>query len=304
VHCSSHTHSSAQSYKSAIDLNPGELIIAMDEPPNSFLLQELDQIDQKYRPQFEIKRVFIPKDPEWNFQLAKIVWECYSQAKYDKIFSFDIDSIVNKKILLGKDLLTDDVALVSFTKKLHIESISDMIRYFFYRLRVRTSKSIFTGNYWVNKTIFFNIIKESEYKKIKNGVDAFLLEQISKNNCKMIQRREIGVKALNKQNEDYDWRQFQDGMWLYAHNDEIKAGKLKQGTLKSIQSNPKLMVWVKSFAYQRWNIYKGYCWGEKNKDGIEIKMAKYMTFYEWSMNGNKHLPKIKFKDTGTGHDQY
>lgn len=296
-----------KSIKSAYALNPGELILAMDNPPDPFLLAKLDQISQKNHDYRGItKRIFIDKDPEWNMQLAKVVWTVYRQAKHDKIYHFDIDHTVRKTVLMGKEMLDDDILLVSFTKRLHLDSFGALVRYFFYRLRTRTNDSVFSGNYWINRKLFFKTVDKESYSKIKNGIDTYLLDQIDKQGLKMIMRKEIGVNALSKQNEDYDWRQFQDGVWFYAHRDEIKNRRLKTGMIRTgiFAKHPKLGVLLKSILYARLGLYRGYNWGSKNPESESVKFAGRSSRSEWDYTGTQYLPKLKFKDTGTGHDEY
>ena len=37
--------------------------------------------------------------------------------------------------------------------------------------------------------------------------------------------KDIGVNCLDIQNGDLPWRQFQEGIWLYAHPESIGANK-------------------------------------------------------------------------------
>lgn len=296
-----------RSIHSAFDLNPDEIIIALDEGVSKIIEARVDFCCQSYsgkRPC--VRKIYTSKDPQWSFQLANIIWNCYSKANNDRIFSFDIDSVVRKDVLKGLPQLKDDVALVSFTKKLHIGTIPDLIRFIFYRIRVKTNESVFSGNYWVDRTKFFDLIDKNDYMKLKNGVDTYLTEKIRQSRYTMINRKDMGVTALSKQNEDYDWRQFMDGVWFYANRDKIKAGTVKRGVLKRgfFRRHPKLLVLLKSTVYQRYGILRGFNWASKNQKHETVVKASTVDLYEWGYFGTKYLPKLKFKDTGTGHHEY
>jgi hypothetical protein len=252
-------------------------------------------------------RTFTKKDPEWGMPLAKIVWEVYALASNNDIYHYDIDHTVRKTILKGQQQLNDDVLLVSFTKKLYVDGLPALIRLFFYRLRTRTNPSVFSGNYWINKKVFFDLVHEDEYKTIRNGIDTFIIEKVQNSKYKMIMNKEIGVNAMSMQNEDYDWRQFLDGIWFYANHQNIKEGKIKTGVIRTglFMKHPKFSVYVKSFCYQRFGILRGYKWAERNPQSEQVNRARDVDYAGWSYFGNKFLPKDeKFKDTGTGHDVY
>lgn len=297
-----------KSIPSAYALNPGELILCMDAPKDTYLEVELDKIEQSYRkPKPPTRRIYVDKDPEWKMPLAHIVWEVYRKAKFDKLYHFDIDHTVNKVVLIGKDLLKDDIILVSFTKRLYVNSIPTLLRFINYRMRTRQSESVFSGNYWINRKLFFDIMDKKGYQQITNGIDTYLLERVKILGLKMINRKEMGVNALSLQNEHYDWRQFQDGIWWYVHREEMKAGKIKTGMIRRsfLKRRPELQMLLKCWAYQTWSTWKGWNWAKKNPDHEICKLAKNYDRDQWTYFGSKNLPKdIKFKDLGTGHVEY
>ena len=123
----------------------------------------------------------------------------------------------------------------------------------------------------------------------------------------MINRKEIGVDALSKQNEDYDWRQFQDGVWWASHHQEMLDGAISRGMIRTglIAKHPIIQVFIKCMAYQRWGLMKGFRWAMKNIDSDIVKIARQYDRDQWTYFGSKNLPKeIKFKDLGTGHVEY
>lgn len=317
-----------KSIPSAIRLNPGELIFATDEPVRTEVVDKIKAICAKHNfTDFEI--FTFPRDDSWGFQLANVIWHCYHLAKYDRIFSFDIDSIVRDNIMSGYDIVgKDNVAVCSFTKKLRIKSYAELQRYIFYRMRVRQSDYVFSGIYWIYRPFFFDVIKEDEYKKIINGVDTFLTNEVRENGkYKIVTLKSIGCDCLDVQNEDYPWRQFQTGVWIFANQQYHTRGQLfrKMPSLRNIKnfrlkymksivryilftplfmiSGPKSFVIVKAFMYCHPHLIQGYMWAQKHNQHEAVNLAKTMTYDEWGYNGGKIIQSIgvKFKRTdGTG----
>ena len=169
-----------KSLPAAIKLNPGEIIMAVDAPVSGLFHDEIMALASANN-YHNLKIVAVEKTSDWNFQLAKIVWACYREVKYDAIYSFDVDSIPTKHVLEGlAQIGKDGVAVYSFTKRLRLKNLPDIIRYFFYRYRVWTTDYVFTGNYYIWRPFFYDIVVESEYRKIINGVDAYLTEKLIK----------------------------------------------------------------------------------------------------------------------------
>jgi hypothetical protein len=218
-----------KSLPSAIKLNPDELIIGLDYPESQRIMNKACRICNELNFK-NIRIISAEKNPDWNFQLANLIWKCYNLAKNDIILSFDVDSILRKEVLLGLDQIGhDNIAVVSFTKKLRIKTLGELVRYVFYRLRVKQSDYVFSGVYWIYRPFYFANIELEKYMKIYNGVDTIMCEQIlEKNTHKIITRKEKGVNALSPQNEDLPWRQYQTGVWLGANEQYFKINRLKR----------------------------------------------------------------------------
>lgn len=298
-----------RSIKSAIALNPDEILIAMDDP----VLEEwLNRVDLEFKlAHFDNFRIItVAKDPRWKFQLAHVVWVCYNEAKYDYIYHFDIDSEVRPIVLTGlEEIGIDDVAVLSFTKRTRLKSIPDLIRFISYRIRIRTASNVFSGNYWVYRPHYYEIISKEASQKIKNGIDTLLTEEIYKQDkYKLVTKREIGVNAFDLQNEEYDWRQFQDGIWYFANfgqlTELINEEHKKRGTnskFSFLKNYPTLYMLAKSTAYLRFGIWQGFRWATKNPDHKAVQKAKGLGLHEWSYLGGEIVKEIKvFKDGGTG----
>jgi len=317
-----------KSIPSAVKINPDQIIFGLDYPSKSDIATKIDQLMNKYN---YSNYLIIPvkNDGSWNFQLSNIVWNLYRLSQNDIILSFDIDSILRKEVMLGLDKIGENkIALVSFTKKLFVKTIGDLMRSFSYRLRVKTTDYVFSGVYWVYRPYFFDLIIQSEYKKIKNGVDTYLCKRISSkdNDYTMITRKEKGVNAMSLQNGDLDWRQFQDGVWLGANEKQwLEVSKeryykqrevlLRKKTilnklklflyskkLELLHNYPRIYILAIAFMYNHWKVMSGYSWAKNNLTSEAVLCAKKTDKDEWGFYGNKFFKDMKFKDRGTGYD--
>jgi hypothetical protein len=316
-----------RSIESAINLVPGEIIFGTDSPLNPDVKSKIIEIC--FNNKWTSYRILeFEKDKTWKFQLANVVWNCYQQSKYDKILSFDIDSALRKEVMIGYDIVgKNNVAVCSFTKKLLLRSLFDLQRYLFYRLRVKQSNYVFSGVYWVHRPFYLENIKIDELKKISNGVDTLMTNEILNNNThRIVTRKEKGVNCMDIQNEDYPWRQFQVGVWIKA-NDTVrikgtvikkKFNKTSKGFLSSIIYGmmskvvgvinekgwvPFIYIMIKSFMYGHPHLISGYRWAKKNPENKAVKLAKTMSYDEWGYRGGEIITMIgkKFKRMdGTG----
>lgn len=316
-----------KSILSAINLNPDELILGVDYPFNLELKKQiLELVEQTgYN---KLRFIEVEKSSDWNFQLAHVIWECYKKTSYDYIFSFDIDSTVRKIVLSGLKWIGEDhVAVVSFTKRMPINSITKLIRHIFVRIRVWQSDFVFSGCYWVYRPYYFDSIKKNMLQKIHNGVDGILVEEtLSQRKYKLITKKEKGVRCYTIGNEDMDWRQFQDGIWYFGNWRTLMKQRKKRyfernkGLIQKrntsffakiqlnlnkrkfeiIETNPIIFILIKAFAYQHWNMLRGFLWAKSNSNSDCVKKAKTVDKEAWGLFGSKYLPKLKWKNGGTG----
>lgn len=325
-----------KSIPSAIAFNPGELIFACDEGMDHRVHAKIIELVKKYGfTNYKVK--FFPRDSDWGFQLANVIWNCYKMAKYDKILSFDVDSSLRKEAMIGYDIIGQDrVAVCSFTKKLLIKNILDLHRFIFYRFRVWQSNYVFSGIYWVYRPYYFENVNKDDFMKIRNGVDTFLTNSIMEKGIhKIVTRKEMGCDCHDYQNEDYPWRQFQTGVWMHANQEIAMASKIlklnrkyqlsklrnvtktglaclldvpigiisKLFKLRTSQYAPLLFTVVKSFMYAHPYLLSGYRWAGKHPDHEAVKLAKTLTYDEWGYRGGEVMKLIgkKWKRSdGTG----
>lgn len=317
--------------RSCMPLKPGEIIIGVDGDVSRIIINHVRKIfsENKYG---DFRIIYVSKSKEWGFQLANVIWRCYKAAKYDKIFSFDVDSTLRLSVLMGYNKIgTNNIACISFTKRMPINSPQKLIRYLSHRLRIRSTDYCFTGCYWIWRPYYFEYILKDDYKKIKNGVDGILVDRLLAHPIyKLVTNKEIGARCYTIGNEDYDWRQFQNGIWFWANKQkfvikrrkvlEQRKNKLFHGTgsklltklhyvasisfFNIVEKNYLIFMFGQILMYQYWYLLKGYRWAGKNPNEEIVKVAATHDLYEFSYLGVKLLPKRKWKDADkTGFNQ-
>ena len=305
----------SKSLSSAVRLKPSEIIIGMDKPVAESTMKYVEGIFEELS-FMDYTILQVPHSAEWNFQLANVVWHCHKSCKNDKILTYNIDSILKPAILKGYDIVgKNETAVVSFTHKLLIKNASGLIRNVFYRYRVRNRSHVFTGNYWIWRPYYFEDVDIEGLKKIQNGTDTYMYKRIVDRGLhKIVTLKDIGVDALDIQNEDMPWRQFQDGIWLYAHpevigayrNEFLHSGTGSGKTLQSLNRVIPLTVLARTIGYQHIWVLRGWRWAKSHSDHEIVRMASKASIQEWTFAGAKHVKEIydwqRQGKTGAGFD--
>ena len=301
-----------KSIPSAVRLKPSEIVIGMDAPVSKYTLKFVNEIfgGMSFR---NYRILQVPRSDQWNFQLANVIWHCYKACKNDKILAFDIDSILRPSVLKGYDMIGENGnAVVSFTKKLLIEGASDMIRYAFYRYRVRTISFVFSGIYWIWRPYYFEDVSLKVLQEIQNGIDSCMNKCIvNRGRHNVITLKDIGVDCLDMQNEDIPWRQFQDGIWLYAHPEAIGAYRQealhdtsRNRALKALNRVIPVTVLARTICTQHPWVLRGWRWAKSHKDHETVRMAGRLPIHEWIFMGAENVKAIydwqRQGKTGTG----
>lgn len=314
-----------KSIPSAINLDPDELIIAVDAPADkSFIAYIEDLCKASSFDNYKIQE--IPRSDDWSMHLANIVWQCYKESRNDKILSTDVDAVLRSKVLIGYDMVgKDDTAAVSFTRKPEIKNLSHLIRHVFARIRIATSDYAFGPNYWIYRPYYFQNVNVEAFKKITNGLDMFLPEIIQRNNThKIITLRDIGSDSMDIGNDAQPWRQFGAGVWLYANRKELRdpqeKARLKNYSRTIGVNDPSIMGRIRRFIH-KWPIItitinlllyhytwhaRGWWWASKNKNHKAVQAAYKKSIYDWNLEESKHVRDIydwkKHGRVGTGFD--
>lgn len=305
------------SIPSAISLNPDEFVIGVDEPADESFLNVISDLCKSHS--FENYKILqVPRSNEWNFQLANVIWHCYKKCKYDYILSFDVDSILRIAVMQGLELVGQDkTAVVSFTKKFLIKSLGDLVRYVSYRLRIMSSPHVFGGVYWIYRPYYYEHVNLTGVMPIRNGIDTYLINKVlTIGTHKVLTLKQIGVNCMDKENGDYPWRQFQDGIWCYANKEQFRS---MQGDVRSFRNpkekdligkildcSPLFLVLFKTITYCYPWFLRGWLWARKNPEHDSILAARNVTREDWSLTGSQYVKGIRnwahHGRLGTGFD--
>ena len=238
----------------------------------------------------------VPRSAEWNFQLANVIWHCYKTCKNNKVLAFDIDSVLRPDVLKGYNMIGENGnAVVSFTKKLLIENISDRIRYTSYRYRVRTRSNVFSGIYWIWLPYYFEDIDIEEFQEIQNGIDTYMIKCIrdrGKHNVVML--KDIGVDCLDIQNEDIPWRQFRTAygcsliLKSMAHTTKKRYLIVSEGNIiRKLNRVMPFTALARTICYQHPWMLRGWRWAKSHRDHEIVQMASEQSLLEWGLTGAK-----------------
>ena len=303
-----------KSIPAAIKLNPSEIVIGVDAPTvKSFL----DNIHNKCKQEsfVRIKIMEVRRSNKWNFQLANVIWNCYKACSYDIILASDVDTTLLPTILRGYNMISghSENAVVSFTKRLLIKTPSDLIRHISYRLRIRVSTWTFSGVYWLYRPSYFEDVDLKGMQSITNGIDTYMVGRImSVGRHKIVTLKDIGSISMDYQNEDYPWRQFQDGIWYGANRKTFRRSRtsstgssaIRRTISRVLDLNPSLAILIKVMAYQHPWLLRGYLWAIMHPKHTAVSVARDSTFYDWGLTGSKFIKDLhdwsKMGRTGTG----
>ena len=302
-----------RSIPSAIALRPDEFLIGVDAPTDESFLRIIHDLCSRHS--FTNYRILeVERSPEWRFQLANTIWHCYKACRNEKVLAFDVDSVLRPAVLQGYDLVGEGRAVVSFTKRLLIRSLTDLIRYGSYRLRVRRDSNVFSGVYWIYRPHYFADVDLDGMRSIQNGIDVYMVKRIVEiGRHEVVTLKEIGVSCMDMQNEDYPWRQFQSGIWYYANKERMREVRTKPTATTGIlyrfikfvvHSHPAVLMLVKSAMYWHPWFALGWLWARNHPDHKSVKKAREVTLYEWGTLGSKYVREIRdwsrYGRTGTG----
>lgn len=218
------------SFPSCVRLHPNEIVLLFDyEKQDDLRIMEMEEIASKLcrESRIALNVVYAKHNPKWMFHQAFIRRLGYLTASYDKIFTFDVDTIITSEILKGYDLVErDNVTFVTFRKKLAVQGFTQTLRSVLYDVRrkvpqrkfLSTNKirQPFIGIYWLWRPYYLDLIREEVVSKIYNGEDTLAQMLVESHPFyKHIHRDDlVGCVSLRGENEDTKWRQEQLGIYL------------------------------------------------------------------------------------------
>ena len=295
-------------------LNPNEFVVVVDAPATESLASHIRRI---LRREDKLRIIQVLYSNEWSFHLCHVMWECYMQCKHDCILTCYVDQILLPSVEGMKHVGQNNVAVASLTIRILVRRVLGFIRYLFYLRRVRASADVFTGLYWIYRPFYFEDMDKTEYERIRNGMDTWMHGRIKNlGRHGIVTLKTVGCKSLDYQNEDYPWRQFQKGVWMYVHRQKRRMAKKQQRrglwltwpykTLSDVLDRcyPTLDIWLYASIHQHPWILRGAKWAAENTDHAAVRTArdKSLTMYECS--GSEYIRDVCYRDKagrrGTG----
>ncbi|MGI0073087.1 MAG: glycosyltransferase [Nitrosotalea sp.] len=205
---------------SCYTVDPDEVIVCLDEPPNEKTLETIHDISNKLGWSDRTKIITVPRNPEYRFHQAWVRREGFRQAKHDRILTVDVDLIINKNVLKALSLVgKDNVGFVSCLTTHSTRGLFGLWRHIAFRIVNKISPS-FTGLYALWRPYWLDSEDES-IKSLENptnaigglalvGEDAFLHNCMqSKHRC--IHLSDYGGKCIRNDCNDLPRVQFEIG---------------------------------------------------------------------------------------------
>ena len=282
-----------QSIPSAVALRPTEMVVGIDDDPGA---DGLEEYILSLGGGFEGLRVVrVPRSDEWQFSLSNVIWNCYKSCKCNAVLGFDVDTVLRPVVLKGRSIVgRDNVAVVSFTKRLLCRTAGDYVRYMSYRLAVRRLSYVFAGTYWVWLPYYFDAVDRNGMSKIVNGIDGYMVHAINRDGRYSITTlKDIGVRCLDYENEFYPWRQYSDGVYW--------AANWSNGTVHRVLGMARMIY--HAVAYNKRWMWRGYRWGRRNYDSDACRAArKAVDVNDWGMQGgSRYFVDMDWERQGTGY---
>lgn len=264
------------SLPSVLSMKPSEVVLCMDDTSPQEIQDYAIRECEKYEVELNVMR--IKKNPEWKFHQYYVRRMGYLHAKYDKIFTFDVDCVLYpSNIMVGYDMVgRDNVTFVTFRKKLVYIGLTNSMRSTLYDIRrqmprkklsVNKEPVPFIGIYWLYRPYYFDLIHEDVAKSIFNGEDTLASYLIySQSKYRHIHLDDVvACWSLRLGNEDIPWRQEQLGIYL---------GCL---SMRSREPLRQLIMFYRLMLMVVWKLYpdtmKGYFIGRQYNAGLRSKIA-------------------------------
>ena len=287
-----------RSVPSAIALGPDELIVGIDGGAGAGeAARFVESLCERHALAGRLSIVRAERSAGWKFQLAHVIWSCYTASSSDNVLVFDVDSVLRRSALRGAGMVgRDGAAVVSMSKRILTRTPSEYIRHASIRLRALAGANAFAGTYWVHLPYYFASVTREGLAGISNGIDDYMVSSIRAGGAhRVVALAEIGSDSLDVQNPDYPWRQFADGVWHGANGSVRRAGL--RGAARAAA-----LVAVKAAAYQRPHLLRGWRWALSHQDSEACRAARGSTFVEWvTVHGSAHVRNLRGWDRrGTG----
>ena len=260
-------------------LRPTETIIGLDDPPSQDFLEVINAASSQH-PKPRI--IHVARSSEWNMHLAHVIDECYQTTSCERILTYNIDSILQRRIMDECNRVSPQTPLIMYQEKRCGRTSRDLITGIIYRMNqiIATPDS---GTYWIHRQSYFDHVDTAGFRKIFNGYDTFLIEQLRASGKSIVAESAIGTHNLDYNNNDIPWRQFANGVWYGANPDKITG---------YFAGRPGFKIHVKSILLDMPYLYRGFKWARKNADHPAVKEARSSTFLDFAHQGSNPVEGI------------
>lgn len=266
---------------SMVRLNPGEIMFATDAgPAGDRAAAEAMRVCSDLG--FECRTISVQKSPEWGFQLARVLYTAYEASRHDAILRTDIDVVLRQAVTEGRTRIgAGGATCCSLARAPLSAGLGGRIRRHFYMRNARRKGGGFTGLHWIWRPHFFADIDRGDYRRIRNGEDAYLAAAAAKGHgLKCLP--DVGGDNLGRVSDDYDNVQFQTGVWLAAN---LAAG-ISHGKEPRRAGAARSFAWTAalSAAYCRPLILRAWVWARTHRGHPAVKAAAGRKWEDWRCN--------------------
>jgi hypothetical protein len=185
-----------------------------------------------------VKLIKVLRGGEWKYQMAKARRMGFLEAKNDRIFTGDIDCVVNKNCLKAVNLVgKNNVAMASVTKFHLPKKLIDIyrligygiIKVYIHRIAKKFGTSSFSGQYALYKPYWLATPEELEDAKKMFSVKQKMREG----------KYEYGDIGLSAMGEDIHMREFMSKKYKVKYLQDIGAFVLSD----PYENNPVIQFW-------------------------------------------------------------
>ncbi len=165
------------------DIQPSEVILCVDKPAPQDVVKMISKVARACKAEDKTRIIEVERDPKYKFHQAHVRRKGFSEAKFDKILTVDIDIKINRTIKKYFTLVNGNIKLVSFAKSSYPlnfrYTMSQLIQKTYKILRQREYKS-FTGLYFFSKKAWMETEYPKSLKMIPRGEDTHLDQHMKK----------------------------------------------------------------------------------------------------------------------------
>ncbi|MDH5770419.1 MAG: glycosyltransferase [Candidatus Bathyarchaeota archaeon] len=205
-------------------VNPDEVVLCFDNPPDSEALGISQKIASRYN--ISTRFLFVDRNPRYRLHQTWVRRKGFLEARNDKILTTDIDLVINTKVLKAVRLVgKNSIGLVSCSKRYYPKSIFRIWNNTAYDLLTLANRSYFTGLYAIWRPYWLDSEDEGRCEVCNPKVeditpDTVIGEDTYLRNCmsrkyRTIYLKDVGAFDMNIRLNDLSKMQYDSGR-IYA----------------------------------------------------------------------------------------